>query len=177
MTENMTIRYQLTSELWRSFFEAHYSSQRSLRLRYLWGVVCIVIGCLGFAGYYASALLAALLLATGFFAVLSKPLLVGKSLRSAGRHPFFGKELVVTAGPAALAVRSGSAGYSQPWNNFRGYRRLRPGFLLYHDRNAFFFIPSAALTAVQAERLESFLAAAGVPKLPASSAGDRNGKA
>jgi hypothetical protein len=165
MPETMTIQYRLTRELWRSFFEAHYHCQRTLQQRYLWGVVCIVIGCLGFGGYYSSPLVAVLLLATGFFAVLSKPLLVIKSLRSACRHPFFGKELTVTAGPAEIEVRSGTAGYRQPWNNFFGYRRLRPGILLYHDRNAFFFIPAAAMTETSAERLEQFLSAAGVPKL------------
>ena len=165
MPETMTIQYRLTRELWRSFLEAHYSCQGTLRQRFLWGVVCIVIGCLGFGGYYSSPMLAALLLATGFFAVLSKQLLVIKSLRSACRHPFFGKELTVTAGPTGIAVRSGTAGYSQPWNNFFGYRRLKPGVLLYHDRNVFFFIPAAAMTGAQTERLEGFLAAAGVQKL------------
>ena len=71
----------------------------------------------------------------------------------------------MTAGPAEVEVRSGTAGYRQPWNNFFGYRRLRPGILLYHDRNAFFFIPAAAMTETSAERLEQFLSAAGVPKL------------
>jgi len=165
MPETMTIQYRLTRELWRSFFEAHYSGQRTLRQRYLWGVVCIIIGCLGFGGYYSSLLLAALLLATGFFAVLSKPLLIIKSLRSACRHPFFDKELTVTAGPKEIAVRSGTAGYSQPWNNFFGYRRLKPGLLLYHDRNAFFFIPGAAMTGEQEENLERLLIAADVKKL------------
>lgn len=165
MPETMTIQFRLTRELWRSFFEVHYNSQRPLRMRYFCGVVCIVIGCLGFGGYYSSPLVAVLLLATGFVAVLSKPLLVIKSLRGTSSHPFFGKELTVTAWPTEVAVYSGTAGYSQPWSNFFGYRRLKAGLLLYHDHNAFFFIPAAAMTGKQAEHLERFLTAAGVTKL------------
>jgi hypothetical protein len=165
MTETIILNYQLTEDLWRRFFEAHYSCDRSLKLRHLWGVTCIVIGALGFGGFYESRVIATLLLATGFFGVLSKQLLVIRSLRTACRHPFFGKELTVAVSPVEISVRSGTAGYSQPWNNFVGYRRLDPGFLLYHDRNAFFFIPSSAMTAGQAKRVVQILEAASVPKL------------
>ena len=106
-----------------------------------------------------------LLLITGFFGVLSKPVLVIKSLRGACRHPFFGKELTVTVSPLELSVRSGNAGYSQPWNNFIGYRLLKPGILLYHDPNAFFFIPSAAVPMDQKEFVLQILETAKVPKL------------
>jgi hypothetical protein len=164
MAESITIQYRLTSDLWRRFFEAHYACERSLLLRTLWGVVCIVIACMGFGGYYSSPLVAGLLLATGLFAVLSKPLLVGKSLRRACRHPFFGEELTVTAGSGEIAVRSGNSGYRQPWSNFSAYRRLKPGFLLYLDGDAFFFIPAEAMSAGQAAALEAFIVAAGVAK-------------
>ncbi|AMV72312.1 hypothetical protein DBW_1960 [Desulfuromonas sp. DDH964] len=165
MPETLLLQYRLTRELWRDFFEAHYSCDRALKQCYLWGVVCIIIGCFGFGGLYASKVIAGLLLATGFFAVLSRPLLVIRSLRAAVRHPFFGQELTVTVGPEGIAVRSGNAGYRQPWGNFFGYRRLAPGFLLYHDRNAFFFIPMAAMTAGDARRMEEILDTAVVPKL------------
>jgi hypothetical protein len=165
MPETILLHYHLTRDLWRRFFEAHYSCDRSLKLRNLWGVTCIVGGALGFGGFYDSKLIAALLLATGFFGVLSKQLLIIKSLRTAVRHPFFGKELTVAVAPAEISVRSGTTGYAQPWGNFVGYRRLDPGFLLYHDRNAFFFIPSAAMTAGNARRIEEILAAAKVTRL------------
>ncbi len=165
MPETIIVQYQLTRDLWRRFFEAHYSCDRSLKLRYLWGVTCIVIGSLGFGGFYASKPIAGLLLATGFFGVLSKQLLVVKSLRQACRHPFFGNELTVAASTMEFSVRSGTSGYTQPWGNFVGYRRLGPGFLLYHDRNAFFFIPDEVMTAGNARRLEEILQAAEVPKL------------
>lgn len=164
MADTIIIRYRLTRELWRRFFEAHYGCERILRLRYLWGVVCIVIACMGFGGYYSSPLVAGLLLATGLFAVLSKPLLVIRSLRGACRHPFFNQVLTVTASSAEIAVRSGNAGYRQPWTNFSGYRQLKPGFLLYLDGNAFFFIPGEAMNASEERALKHFLTAAGVPK-------------
>lgn len=165
MPETLIVTYQLTKDLWRLFFEAHYSCDRALKFRYLWGVTCIVIGALGFGGFYASPLVAALLLATGFFGVLSKPILVIKSVRKACQHPFFGQELTVAVSPAEISVRSGNSGYSQPWDNFVGYRRLDPGFLLYHDHNAFFFIPAMAMTAGHAKRLGQILDGAEVPRL------------
>jgi hypothetical protein len=165
MPDAIILQYRLTRDLWRRFFEAHYGCDRSLKLRYLWGVTCIVIACLGFGGLYPSRLIAGLLLATGFFGVLSKQLLVIRSLRKACRHPFFGKELTVAVSPQEISVRSGSAGYTQPWCNFVGYRRLEPGFLLYHDHNAFFFIPAEAMTAGYATRMERILEGAGVPRM------------
>lgn len=165
MPETIILTYQLTKDLWRHFFDAHYSCDRSLKLRYLWGVVCIVIGSLGFGGFYDAPLIASLLMATGFFGVLSKQILIIKSLRKACQHPFFGQELTVSVSPAEISVRSGNSGYAQPWDNFVGYRKLEPGFLLYHDHNAFFFIPAAAMTAGYAKRIEQILDAAEVTKL------------
>ncbi len=170
MPDTIILNYRLTLDLWRQFFDAHYGCDRSLKFRYLWGVVCIVIGCLGFGGYYASKPIAGLLLATGFFGVLSKHFLIFKSLRAAAKHPYCGQELTVSASSEELSVRSGTSGYSQPWENFVGYRKLEPGFLLYHDRNAFFFIPAGALTAGYSKRLEQILAAAEVPNLSAKNA-------
>jgi len=167
MPDAILLTYSLTKDLWRQFFEAHYGCDASLRQRWLWGVVCIVIACLGFGGFYANHLIAALLLATGLFGVLSRPLLVIRSLRTAVRHPFYGAELNVAISPEEISVRSGTSGYSQPWNNFVGYRKLGPGFLLYHDRNAFFFIPMAAMSAGDAKRIETILGEAKVANLAA----------
>ncbi len=164
MPETIIVQYHLTRDLWHRFLDAHYGCDRSLKLRWVWGAACIVIACLGFGGVYPSRVVAGLLLATGLFGVLSKALLVAKSMRKARRHPFFGKELTVAVSAEELSVRSGASGYAQPWRNFTGYRLLGPGFLLYHDRNAFFFIPSEALTAGYARRLEEILGAAGVPR-------------
>ena len=172
MPETVILRYHLTKDLWRQFFDAHYGCDRSLQLRYLWGAVCIIIGSIGVGGYYESKPIAGLLLATGFFGVLSKHLLIFKSLRAACRHPFFDKELTVSVSPEEISVRSENSGYSQPWDNFVGYRKLEPGFLLYHDQNAFFFIPAAVMTSGNANRIVQILASAEVPDLakkPASS--------
>jgi len=165
MPETIILNYELTKELWRQFYDAHYGRDRSLKLRYLWGVICIVIGCIGFGGYYESKPVAALLLATGFFGVLSKHLLIYKSLRAASQHPFFGKNLTVAVSPEEISVRSGSAGYRQPWDNFVAFRKLDPGFLLYHDQNSFFFIPATIMTAGNAKQIVQILEEAKVAKL------------
>jgi len=165
MPDTIIVSYILDRETWRKFYEAHYACDKGLKVRYVWGVICLLIGTAGFGGVYTSPLVATLLLATGLFAVLSKPLLVIKSLRTAVRHPFFGQELTVSISPGEIAVRSGNSGYHMPWSDFFGYRRLDPGFLLYHNPNAFFFIPETALTAGYAKRIETILDAAEVPKL------------
>jgi len=170
MPDTILINYALNKELWHRFFEAHYGCDTSLRQRWLWGVVCIVIAALGFGGFYANLPIASLLMATGMFGVLSKPLLVIRSLRTARKHPFYGAELSVAISPGELSVRSENAGYSQPWDNFAGYRKLDPGFLLYHDQHAFFFIPLEAMTAGDATRIVEILAAAEVPDLSRSHA-------
>jgi len=175
MPEPITLHYQLTKDLWRQFFEAHYASDVSLRFRYMWGAVCILIAALGFGGFYDNPVVAALLMATGLFGVLSKHLLVARSLHGSARHPFYAAELEVTITPEEISVRSGNSGYSQPWQNFVGYRRLKPGFLLYHDRHSFFFIPLGAMNDSQVQRLAEILAAAQVPDLSGSRKRDRAG--
>lgn len=165
MPENILVSYQLTRELWRQFFDAHYGCDPSIKLRYFWGAVCILIATLGFGGFYDAPLIAALLLATGFYGVLSKHLLIFRSLRTASAHPFFGRVLTAAIAADEISVRSGDSGYRQPWDNFVGYRRLAPGFLLYHDRNAFFFIPVAELSAGHAKQIEQIITTAGVPNL------------
>lgn len=165
MPETIILNYRLTKELWRQFYDAHYSCDHGLTFRYLWGAVCIVIGSLGFGGFYDALGIAVLLMLTGFYGVLSKHLLIFKSLRTACQHPFFGKELVVAISPEEISVRSEMSGYSQPWGNFVGYRKRDPGFILYHDKNAFFFIPAVAMTAGNANRIVQILTAAEVPKM------------
>ncbi len=164
MSDTIILNYRLTKDLWRQFYDAHYGCDPSIKFHYLWGAICIVIGALGFGGFYESRIIAGLMMATGFYGVLAKHLLILKSLRGACQHPFFGKELTVAVSPAEISVRSENSGYSQPWDNFVGYRKLNPGFLLYHDKNAFFFIPIAEMTAGNARRIVQILDAAEVPK-------------
>ena len=165
MSEAITLNYRLTKDLWQQFFNAHYGCDISLRFRFVWGVFCIVIACLGFGGFYDNPLVAVLLMATGFFGVLSRHLLVVRSLRTAARHPFYGAELEVAISPEEIAVRSGGEGDRRPWSSFVGYRSLKPGFLFYYDRNAFFFIPRNALNEMQSQGLMRILGAAHIPDL------------
>lgn len=165
MPDNLLITFRLSKELWRSFYEAHYAADHALKMRYLWGVVCIVIGSSGLGGLYESKLVAGLLLATGFYAVLSKSIFVIRSVRSAGRHPFCGEELTVAISRDGIAVRSGKAGYSQPWSNFTSYREVAPGFIFYLDRSAFFFVPATALSADNRAQLQQILQQVELPAL------------
>ena len=162
MTKPILLTYRLDLDLWRAFFEAHYSVDPRLSMRYAWGGVCIIIGALGLAGMIDSPWVAGLLLATGFFGVLSKPLLVMKSMRSAAHHPYHGQQIAVSLTAESLTVRSETTGYSQPWDNFIGYRRFKPGFAFYHNPYSFFFIPTEVLSVQNETALLQMLAAAGV---------------
>ena len=107
-----------------------------------------------------------MLLATGFFGVLSKPVLLAKSMRSVAQHPFFNQELSVTITLDALAVRSGPAAYNQPWSNFAGYRKAAVGYLFYFDKGSFFVIPQQALSAQDMASLDALLVHVGLQALP-----------
>jgi hypothetical protein len=165
MTKPILLTYRLDLDLWRAFFEAHYAVDPRLSMRYAWGGICIIIGALGLAGMIDSPWVAGLLLATGFFGVLSKPLLVMKSMRAAAHHPYHGQQIAVSLAEESLTVRSDTTGYSQPWDNFIGYRRVKPGFAFYHNPYSFFFIPTEVLSEQNETALLQMLAAAGVPDL------------
>lgn len=168
MTKPVLLTYRLETELWRKFFEAHYAADPQLSMRYAWGGFCIVIGSFGLAGMIDSALISWLLLATGFFGVLSKPLLVLKSLRSAARHPYHGQQIAVSITAESLSVRSETTGYSQPWPNFTGYHRFGPGFAFYHNPHSFFFIPAEVLSEQTEAALLQILEQTGVVELSRS---------
>lgn len=159
---DITLTYRLTLDLWRQFYTAHYAADRTLKIRYLWGIVCIVIGSSGLGGLFESQVVAVLLLLTGFYGVLSRPLFVNKSVGKASRHPFVDQIVTVTLSAEELMVRSESSGYRQPWSNFVGYRRVGPGVILYMERQSFFFVPAAALDAESEAALVQILKAAGV---------------
>ncbi len=165
MSDPVFVKFQLTRELWRQFYQAHYSADHSLKVRYLWGATCIIIGSFGLGGLLESKLVAVLLLVTGFYGVLSKQIFVVKSVKSACKHPFYNKELMVAISAGEIAVRSEGSGYSQPWDNFIGYRKLKPGFAFYHDRRSFFFLPGTAMTEEKEARLMQILESVAVPKL------------
>lgn len=172
MSDRFSIRYRLTEDLWRRFYEAHYAADRGLKIRYIWGGACILIGSISLALNSGNPLIPGALLATGFYGVLSRSIFVLRSVARARRHPFFGQELLVEVSPDGIEVRSGQAGYDQPWQNFVAYRRTDAGFLLYHDRTAFFFVPGEALTPQEERFLLELLARAKVPQLAGAGSGE-----
>jgi hypothetical protein len=157
MNHSITLSYRLAEDLWRQFYEAHYAADPSLKMRYLWGGLCIVLGALGLGGLFDSNILAILLLLTGFYGVLSRPLFVLKSVAAARRHPYFGKELTVQLATDGITVRSSDAIYQQGWNEFSSYRKVEAGFMFYFKNNSFFFIPAAACPPEIESRIQRLL--------------------
>jgi hypothetical protein len=156
ISENsVTVSYHLTEDLWRQFYEAHYAADPSLKMRYFWGALCITIG--AFVLVFGSKIVAVLLFLTGFYSVLSRQIFLVKSVAAARKHPFFGKEITAVLTTEGLAVRSGKTGYLQAWENFKGYRNVEAGYMLYLDKNAFFFIPKSACSVEDEKRIDRFL--------------------
>jgi hypothetical protein len=157
MNQSITLSYQLTEDLWRQFYEAHYAADPALKMRYLWGALCIVLGALGLGGLFDSRIVATLLLLTGFYGVLSRSLFVLKSIASARRHPYFGKVLTVQLAADGITVRSSDAIYQQEWNEFSSYRKVDAGFMFYFKSGSFFFIPAAVCPPAIDHRIERLL--------------------
>lgn len=167
MSESIQLTYPLSRTLWRQFFTAHYRSDSGLKWCTILGALCIATSLIGFADLYLSQLVANLLFATGLFGLSAKQLLIFIAVNKASCHPFFNQQLTVTISEHEIAVRSGQKGYSQPWDNFNGYRHYNLGFALYHDRHAFFFIPTAAMSTQQQQDLQQRLDASALPLLTA----------
>lgn len=163
VADRIQLNYVLGRELWREFYAAHYAAERSLKARFAWGVFCLVLGAMGVAGWYEPRLVGWLLLATGLFGVLSKQLLLYRSMRAVANHPFLGEEVVVTLSTDGVEVRGETARYGQPWDQFARVRRLQPGLALYFKTGAFFFIPRNVLGGETERRVCSIVEAAGVP--------------
>jgi hypothetical protein len=164
MNHSITLSYQLTEDLWRQFYEAHYAADPSLRMRYFWGGLCIALGALGLGGLFDSRIIAILLLLTGFYGVLSQPLFVLKSLATARRHPYFGKDLTVQLAADGITVRSSDAIYQQGWNEFSSYRKVKAGFMFYFKNDSFFFIPAAVCPPAIDSRIERLIEQAGLER-------------
>ncbi len=165
MKDTILIEYTLNEENWRQFFTAHYQRQTSLRLRYVYGLVLLVSGAYLAGGPPDSPWLGAAFVATGLYAVLSKQLLVLKSMAAVRRGPMFGARMAVSFNPQGLKARSGKQTSERPWNAFRGYCLVKPGVMLYLDQTNFFFIPREALTEATAAILQRFLEQAGLKRL------------
>jgi hypothetical protein len=164
MPHSITLTYRLSEELWRQFYQAHYDADPSLRMRYLWGALCILLGAIGLGGLFDNRIVAILLLLTGFYGVLSRPLLVLKSVAAARRHPYFGKGLTVQLAAEGITVRSSDAIYQQGWSEFSSYRKVEAGFMFYFKNGSFFFIPAAAGSPAIDSRIERMVAEAGLPR-------------
>jgi hypothetical protein len=164
MNHSITLSYRLAEDLWRQFYEAHYAADPSLKMRYLWGGLCIILGALGLGGLFDSNILATLLLLTGFYGVLSRPLFVLKSVAAARRHPYFGKELTVQLATDGITVRSSDAIYQQQWQEFNSYRKVDAGFMFYFKNGTFFFIPATAYSPANDSRIEGLLAEVGLER-------------
>lgn len=165
MKDTIQLEYTLNEELWRQFFAAHYQRQGFFRLRYLYGLVLLLAGAYLIGGPPNNPWVGGGFLATGLYCILSKQLMILKSLSAARKGPLFTARLAVSIGPQGLVVQAGKHRSERPWNGVRGYCVVAPGIMLYLDKNAFFFIPQQALTASTAGLLQRCFEQCGLQRL------------
>ncbi|KIH76494.1 hypothetical protein SAMN05660860_01598 [Geoalkalibacter ferrihydriticus] len=166
MTEEnaIVLEYNLTEEMWRRFFYAHYQHQAFFRMRFIYGAILSAIGAFMVGVPAANNWIGAAFLASGLYCVLSKHLFLLKSMASARKGPLFEGRIQVRLTNDAMSVRAGTQHSERGWKDFHGYRIVEPGFMLYTDRNAFFFVPQEALTDATASILQRFLDHSGIKK-------------
>lgn len=157
MKNEILLEYNLNEEMWRRFFDAHYQHQSFFRGRYVYGAILVTIGVLMLGAGTANPLVGAAFLLSGLYCVLSKQLFVLKSMATARKGPLFEGRVTVRLSREGMSVTSGSMHSERAWEDFRGYRLVPAGIMLYTDQNAFFFIPREALTEATEDILQRFL--------------------
>lgn len=165
LKNSIRIEYVLSEELWRRFFAAHYQRQSFFSLRYLYGVLLVVVGAYMLGGPFANKWVGAAFVASGLYCVLSKQLFILRSLAAARKGPMFSARVAVCLSPEGVEVSAGAERSERPWSAFRGYCLVSPGFMLYLGQNAFFFIPQEALTGTTAALLQRCLDQSGLKRL------------
>lgn len=166
MSDFLKLHYTLSEEIWRKFFEAHYARDHSLRLRYWFGALMILVGAMGLGGWYANKILSVGLLLFGLYCVLSKHIFALKSLISIRKSPHYQKEVTLRISREGMLVEGDDFRYRNAWNDFVGYRKVKPGFMFYIDKNAFFFIPRSAFSESEERDIQTMIQAAGLKRLP-----------
>lgn len=162
MADGLYLNYLLSEETWRSFYEVHYRRDSSLKIRFAYGVVLVALGACGLGGLIENQLLAGALLVTGLFCVLSRQILVLKSVAQSRRHPSFNQRIGVVVNELGIVVEGRDFSYPHAWSDFSECVKTRPGYLFYLDKQSFFFIPQASLTSDDNRRLRQLIEQSGL---------------
>lgn len=138
---SVTITIEPTLEMWQAFYSAHYAADHQLKIRFWYGFACLALGAFGLGGLFAAKLPALFLLAFGLYCVLSRQILLLRSLRKIRANPQALRPVTYRCDANGLEASGAAGTTTKLWSDFSGYRLAPPGLLLYRPDGSFLFLP------------------------------------
>lgn len=166
MTESITLHYELTEKIWRRFYEAHYAADHHLKIRFYFGAAMVAIGSIGLGGLFPNKLVSLATLLFGLYCVLSRQVFIIRSLRSVKGNPELLGDMSIEVTEMGISGQGPGSKFKQPWTGIIGYRRAKPGFMFYLQKNLFFFIPQEALSPDTEKQLQTIIESSQLKLLP-----------
>ncbi|BCR06144.1 hypothetical protein DESUT3_32130 [Desulfuromonas versatilis] len=166
MSQSISLHYELTEKTWRQFYEAHYAADHHLKIRFYFGAAMVLIGSIGLGGLFPNKWVSLATLLFGLYCVLSRQIFAAKSMRGLkGNQELLG-EMSIRIDETGISGQGPASKFKQSWTSIIGYRRARPGFMFYLEKDLFFFIPRAALAGDDEPRLLALIDAVKLKRLP-----------
>lgn len=142
-----------TEQTWRAFYEAHFAASPRLKIPFYLGAAMVLGGSIGIGGSYPHKALCAAVLLAGLCCVLSRPLLVARSMRAVRAGAKVMGVVDIRVGEEGIGIEGPGLSVRQGWDEICGSRRVKAGLMFYADDNNFFFIPVEALAEGDEDRV------------------------
>ena len=88
-SQQINITYDLSEKIWRTFYNAHYASDKRFKLRFFYGTVTWSAGACGLLGLFDNQLIA-----FGLYCVFAKQYLVNKAVKKIKLNHIFQERLI-----------------------------------------------------------------------------------
>ena len=157
MSQQINIQYDLSEKIWRTFYNAYYSSDKRFKLRFFYGTVTWIVGACGLLGLFYNQLIALGMIAFGLYCVFAKQYLINKAVKKIKAKPHFPGKIDYSIDQDKIAGIEQGKGFEFHWETFYGYRDAAPGLMLYLKEASFFFIPNEAIAAEDKQEIINFL--------------------
>ena len=157
MSQPIKIKYDLSEQDWRNFYNAYYMSDKRFKLRFIYGTGSWIIGVAGLLGLFDNSLVAFGMIAFGLYCVLARQFLVNKAFKKVKTKPGFPGTIDYTIDQDKITGVEQGMEFEFVWETFYGYREAKPGLLIYLKEASFFFIPDEAISAEDKKELIGIL--------------------
>lgn len=157
MSQKINIQYDLSEDIWRTFYNAYYASDKRFKLRFIYGTGSWIVGACGLAGLFDNKIIAFGMIAFGLYCVFAKQFLVNKAVKKVKLKPQFPGKIDYVIDQDKIAGIEQGHEFEFCWETFYGYRNAAPGLLLYLKKASFFFIPNDAISDEDKQEILNFL--------------------